>query len=184
MRCIQFSCKVLQWLFLWWCFCDLFFSFQVLSIFVYNIAACRFIGYTNVALLVEVHSVSMHLRKMMQLTGFSFQNRFYRANNFVNILMFLVFRVFVLAWITYALIYQSERMSTFYHYLLSTTMFVMWVINLILLWRLIKSDILRNLSKRQSVENGVHKYSTTGNDNNNKAGGKRQKQIWCWVSPT
>lgn len=146
----------------------------VLSIFLYNITACRYIGYTNVALLVEVHSVSMHLRKMMQLAGVSFQNRFYKANNVVNILMFLGFRIFALVWITYALMWNSERMSTFYFKLLSATMFVMWVINLVLLWRLIKSDILRNLHKGQSVENG---YSTTANDNNNKATGKRQKHI-------
>lgn len=91
--------------------------------------------------------------------------------------MFLVFRVFALVWITVALLWNSERMSTFYYYLLSATMFVMWVINLILLWRLIKSDILRNLRKRQSVENGVHKCSNIANDNNNKDTGKKQKHM-------
>lgn len=145
---------------------------KVLSIFIYNLTVCRYIGYTNVALLVEVHSVSLHLRKMMQMAGVSFHNIIYRLNNIVNLIMFLGFRMLAIAWISVGMIWYNKRMSTFYIFLLCSTMFVMWVINLILFWRLIKSDFLRNMRKHHSgVENGKNTQPpvTHGiNDNNNK----------------
>lgn len=124
----------------------------VLSIFTYNITVCRYIGYTNVALLVEVHSISLHLRKMMQMYGVSFHNIIYRLNNIINLIMFLGFRMLAIVWSTLGLLRHNNRMSTFYVFILGCTMFVMWIINLILLWRLIKSDILRNM--RSHIENG------------------------------
>lgn len=115
---------------------------------------CRYIGYTLAALLAEVHSISLHLRKLMQMLGVSFQNPFYRLNNVLNFVLFITFRIVAITWITLGLYWDHERVSTVYFYLLCVTILIIWIINLVLLWRLVKNDILRNVNTAAPTGNG------------------------------
>jgi hypothetical protein len=137
----------------------------VLSIFVYNIFECRYIGYTIIALVVEVNSIFLHLRKLMQMASVGFQNPVYRIVTFFNLISFVGCRfLFSLALITYGLIVYRDRMSTFYYCILTATMFVMWVVNSILFWRLVKNDLLR---RRTSAATTASKPAAHGTNNNN-----------------
>lgn len=88
------------------------------------------------------------------MLGVSFQNPFYRLNNVLNFVLFITFRLVAITWIALGLYWDRERVSTEYFYLLFVTIFVIWIINMVLLWRLIKNDILRNLNTAAPTGNG------------------------------
>lgn len=147
--------------------------FKGLLLLVYNVVSCRYIGYTNAALLAEVHSISLHARKLMQIAGVSFQNPFYKMNSVLNFAFFFIFRIFAIAWITFGMFWDRDRVSTVYFYLLGVTLSVIWVINVVLLWRLIKNDILHSQNTAEPTSNGTdartyNAHSTAENNNRGK----------------
>lgn len=141
-----------------------------LLLLVYNISSCRYIGYTIAALLAEVHSISLHLRKLMQMAGVSFQNPFYILNNVLNFILFITFRFVAITWITFGMFWDRDRVSTTYFCLLCFTLLAIWGINIVLLWRLIKNDILRNLNPAESTGDGKDAHSSRSNAENNNRG--------------
>ena len=133
---------------------------QILCILVYHLAECHFIGVTVILMVVEVNSIFLHLRKLMQLAGVAFESVYYRVVTMLNIVSFLVFRFLLcLMLVTYLLIVERHRMSTFYHTMLCIVIFIMWGINLVLFWRLCKNDILRGLRRTR-----VSSLSKTNNN--------------------
>ena len=119
--------------------------YQVLSTFIYNITQCRYIGYTIVALFVEVNSIFLHARKLIQMDGrIGFNSPLYRVVSGINMLTFIVCRfAFSLSLITYGIVMTPWKMSTYYYWSLSTTMALTWIVNIMLFWRLVKNDLLR-----------------------------------------
>jgi len=104
---------------------------------------CRCIAYNVIALLAEVNSIFLHARKLLQMSGFRFSGWLYRANAAANIASFVPCRFGGLAWIIYGMTRWNDRVSPIYLYLLGAAIFVLWVTNTILYWRLISSDLLR-----------------------------------------
>ena len=145
---------------------------KVLMIFLYNITECRYIGYTLVALLVEVNSIFLHLRKLMQMMQIPFDHPVYRTNVVLNLASFVCFRYLALVWITYGIIAYNDRMSTTYTSIIIGVMFVMWIINSVLFLRLLKNDIYRNTAaakkpEKLSLEDDAECSSDNNNANNN-----------------
>ncbi|XP_064648642.1 TLC domain-containing protein 2-like [Lineus longissimus] len=143
----------------------------VISTFLYNLVQVKFVGYVIYALLVEVNSIFLHARKLMQMAKVDFNHSFYKLNNIFNILTFSIFRFGALVIITYGMasLYEYKRIlvhgSQGYCITLMASMFTMWVINPILYWRLVKNDFLRKKHYRSKSENSL---DVNGSNNNVK----------------
>ncbi|PAA68910.1 hypothetical protein BOX15_Mlig025937g1 [Macrostomum lignano] len=121
----------------------------VISKFVYNLSNRMFIGYTAVALLTEVNSIFLHLRKLMQMLRVSFTAPVYRLNALINLATFLLCRGYCLARITYGIVAERSRIDTAYLCLLGGAMCIMNLINPALFVILLRSDVFRR-SRRLS----------------------------------
>ena len=122
---------------------------QVAGIFFYNVVQCRCIAYNVIALLAEVNSIFLHARKLLQMSGSEFTGWLYRANAAANLASFVPCRFGGLAWIIYGMTQWNDRVAVVYLYLLAAAIFVLWVTNTILYWRLICSDLLRRPRQAQ-----------------------------------
>ena len=112
---------------------------------------CRCIAYNVIALLAEVNSIFLHARKLLQMSGFEYGGWLYRANSAANLVSFVFCRFGGLAWIVYGMAVWYDRVSPIYLYLLAAAIFVLWVTNAILFWRLICSDVLRRQRQARPV---------------------------------
>lgn len=153
----------------------------VAGMFFYNVVQCRCVAYNVVALLAEVNTIFLHSRKLLQMSGILFSHWLYRLNAFMNIFTFVSCRFLCLSWIVYGMFIWYDRVTPVYLCVLGSAMFVMWVTNVILFWRLVCSDLLRPLTRVESktatngplrrdglpAENRQHR--TNGTSNNNKA---------------
>ena len=128
---------------------------QVAGIFFYNVVQCRCIAYNVIALLAEVNSIFLHARKLLQMSGFEFSGWLYRANSAANLVSFIVCRFGGLAWIIYGMTQWNDRVGQIYLCLLAAAIFVLWVTNMILFWRLICSDLLRPQRQARPAAAGV-----------------------------
>lgn len=128
---------------------------QVAGIFFYNVVKCRCIAYNVIALLAEVNSIFLHARKLLQMSGSEFRGWLYRANAAANLASFVPCRFGGLAWILYGMTQWNDRVSPVYLYLLGAAIFVLWVTNTILYWRLISSDMLRRHRQPRRVTSPV-----------------------------
>jgi len=125
----------------------------VLCCLAYSTAECRFIGHTVVGLVVEVNSVFLHLRKLMQIMHIGFKHPLYRIVCFINLISFVICRfAFSLTLISHGLFVYRYRMSTFYFSMLLPTVVIMWIINVVLFWRLFTNDMLRHGPVQQSAD--------------------------------
>ncbi|KAH9525449.1 TLC domain-containing protein 2 [Bulinus truncatus] len=120
----------------------------VLSIFLYNLITKSQIGFSLIALSVEVNSVFLHWRKLLQMEKTPFNSMNYIIVKYANLASFIAFRGGPLTIITLSLFILGDQVSTIYLAALFASMFVMDVINTVLLYRLLKSDILRDVKFR------------------------------------
>ena len=144
----------------------------------YNVYLKAQIGFSLIAMTVEVNSIFLHWRKLYQMTQVPFSSLKYAIVKYLNLVSFAMFRLFPLAYITYTLFTMYHRVSVVYYILIFITMVCMDLLNTILFWRLVKSDVLRGWASRQgtsarhSSRNGSRKSSTaacntSSNGNNN-----------------
>jgi len=153
----------------------------VLCCLAYSIANCQFIGHTVVGLVVEVNSVFLHLRKLMQIMHVGFQHPLYRVVCLMNLVSFVVCRfAFSLILISHGLFVYRYRMSAFYFSILVPTVVIMWIINIVLFWRLFTNDVLRQQQQpaQQRTNNdhmlkgmGAEPVTTAVVNNNHAAAG-------------
>lgn len=126
----------------------------VIWVFSYNIQYRMNIGYTIIALMTEVNSIFLHARKLMQMNKWPFDHWLYRFVVGLNLFTFITFRVLGVIMTSYGLVAFWNKNTLTYSVILSAVLFLMYIINQILLWRLIKNDILRNLHYRRLKVNG------------------------------
>ncbi|KAI8783049.1 TLC domain-containing protein 2 [Biomphalaria glabrata] len=117
----------------------------VVSMFIYNVVTKAQIGFSLIALSVEVNSVFLHWRKLLQMEKTPFSSKHYVIIKYLNLATFIVFRGGPLTIITVSLFTLHEHVSLVYLVCVSISMVVMDIINIVLLYRFIKSDILRDL---------------------------------------
>ena len=67
--------------------------------------------YAVVALFVEVNSIFLHIRQLLNLTGVSKKEPKYRMNSMLNIGTFVVFRIAVLGWMTRWIVLHKDDLS-------------------------------------------------------------------------
>jgi len=130
---------------------------QVISCLAYSLAENQFVAHSVVALIVEVNSVFLHLRKLMQILDIGFHHPLYRLVCLLNLVSFVLCRfVLSLTVATHALIAYRHRMSTFYYTILAPTIAVLWLLNIVLFWRLFTSDVLRPRRRAKHLTDNDH----------------------------
>lgn len=125
--------------------------FLVILSFTTAMSQKKYIGYTLMALLVEVNSVFLHSRQLLLMQQWSKTSIVYRINNSFNLGTFVVFRILTLGWMTRWLLQHRTDMSTFDIYVAGTTLTVVMGMNIVLLQRLLNSDY-RQVPKTQPDE--------------------------------
>ena len=114
-----------------------------LSVFYCNVFLKQNIGFNILALYLEVNSIFLHWRKLLQMDRVPFSSRKYIAIKHLNIMSVVLFRfpaTFLITWAAYAF---HDRVPQF----LATLVFIacpfMHILNSVVLYRLVKSDLLR-----------------------------------------
>jgi len=120
--------------------------------FVVHLLMCRYIAYSAVALLAEVNTMFLHFRKLLQMAGVPFTRLLYRVNAAANIFTFVSCRFVCLIWIGYGVIFYRSRVSWPYLVAIASATVVMYVINVVLFWRLLCSDVLGRRQTRPAVD--------------------------------
>ena len=90
----------------------------------------------------------------MQMNKWPFNHWLYRFVVGLNLFTFITFRVLGVIMTSYGLVAFWNKNTLTYSVILSAVLVLMYIINQILLWRLIKNDILRNLHYRRLKVNG------------------------------
>ncbi|XP_059139039.1 TLC domain-containing protein 2-like isoform X2 [Physella acuta] len=135
----------------------------VTSMFYYNVNIRAQIAFSIVALSVEVNSFFLHWRKLLQMVKTPFDSPLYLTIKYINLVTFAVFRGVPLYVITYSVFTMGHMVTTAYYIGICLSMFVMDVLNVILFWRLLKSDLLRGPSgsPRSKQHSALHHESKT-----------------------
>jgi len=120
--------------------------------FIVHLVICRYISYSAIALLAEVNSIFLHFRKLLQMAGVAFSRLLYRANAAANLVSFASCRFVCLVWIVYGIVVWRSRIGLVYMFAISVATFVMYVINLVLFWRLLCSDVLGRRRTRPKLD--------------------------------
>lgn len=119
----------------------------VLTVLAYNIQTKYAVGITCVALLAEVNGIFLHARTLMQIFQFSFGYKIYTVNKYVNLITFVIFRGGPLGRICYAYLYECPAFTPPLRIVFVCISVAMTVINIVLFWRLCKSDMLKHKRK-------------------------------------
>lgn len=122
------------------------------GMFVLHLVTCRYIAYSAVALLAEINSFFLHFRKLLQMAGASFTRLLYRVNAAANLFTFVTCRFVCLIWIGYGVIFWRSRVSWVYLVAITSACVVMYIINVVLFWRLLCSDVLGRRRTRPKLD--------------------------------
>lgn len=121
----------------------LLYKFQVIWSFGYTVQYKVNAPYCIIALMVEVNSIFLHARKLMQFNQWPFTHWLYKIVVCLNLITFLGFRFSGVALVGVGIYYNWYRMTSIYRFFVVISMVVMSSINPILFWRLVKTDVLR-----------------------------------------
>lgn len=125
----------------------------VLICFIYSIWTSYATGIVCVALLVEVNGVFLHARKLMQIFQFSFEHKIYVLNKYINLITFVIFRGGPISRVFYEFAYKCPAFNLPLRGVFIFLTVAMACINVILFWRLCKSDVLLTSRRKYVKEN-------------------------------
>jgi len=120
--------------------------------FIVHLVTCRYIAYSTIALIAEVNSIFLHFRKLLQMAGVAFTHLLYRANAAVNLVTFVGCRFVGILWVGYGIVFLRSRLSWAYMVAITTATIVMAIINVVLFWRLLCSDVLGRRRTRPTLD--------------------------------
>uniref|UniRef100_A0A3B3VBJ4 TLC domain containing 2 n=1 Tax=Poecilia latipinna TaxID=48699 RepID=A0A3B3VBJ4_9TELE len=124
---------------------------QVITCFGLSVVSCRYVGFSVVALLVEINSVFLHLRQILRMASMA-ASTLYRVNSIINLGTYVVFRINTLAWMTRWLVLNRDKIPLLAYTLGSVGMAIMTVMNIILFCRLLRSDFLKTSTREAKKE--------------------------------
>ncbi|KAK7882099.1 hypothetical protein WMY93_028273 [Mugilogobius chulae] len=120
----------------------LFHHTVVIACFGLSVISCNYVGFAVVALLVEINSVFLHLRQMLRMANIAV-GTLYRVNSIINLGTYVVFRINTLAWMTRWLVLNRDKIPLLAYTLGSVGMAIMTVMNIVLFYRLLRTDFLK-----------------------------------------
>ncbi|GFS12976.1 TLC domain-containing protein 2 [Elysia marginata] len=133
----------------------------IIACFMVAVGWRHYVGYAVVALLVEINSVFLHFRQLLQICGVSKFNGWYRLNSLINLATFIVFRILLLSWMTRWIVINRDAVPLVFYSMGSVGLAVMVVMNIILFYRLLRSDFisLKDTDDSSSVATAACKKS-------------------------
>ncbi|XP_059166039.1 TLC domain-containing protein 2-like [Physella acuta] len=114
----------------------------IITCFMVAVWTRHYVGYAVVALLVEINSIFLHSRQLLQICGVSKFNPWYRLNSLINLASFIIFRILLLAWMTRWIVINKDAVPLVFYSLGSVGLAVMIAMNIILFYRLLQSDFI------------------------------------------
>lgn len=105
-----------------------------------TILSHKLYAYAGVALLMEVNSVFLHIRVVINMHGCRKDSPVYRILSLVNISTFIVFRFFVIAWMTRWILDNRTSLNDFFYLVGTVGLAVMFLMNIFLFYRILVSD--------------------------------------------
>lgn len=121
----------------------------MITCFGLSVLSCRYVGFSVVALLVEINSVFLHLRVMLRMSNIA-KGTLYRVNSIINLGTYVVFRINTLAWMTRWLVLNRDKVPLVAYTLGSVGMAIMTVMNIVLFYRLLRSDFLKKSKTKET----------------------------------
>uniref|UniRef100_A0A8C0ERG4 TLC domain-containing protein n=1 Tax=Bubo bubo TaxID=30461 RepID=A0A8C0ERG4_BUBBB len=116
---------------------------QVIVCFGIAVLLHQYVGFALVALLVEINSIFLHLRQILLMANLM-HTTCYRLNSIVNLGTYVVFRIATLAWMTRWLFLNRENVPPATYAVGTVGMAIMTPMNLILFYRLLRSDFFKS----------------------------------------
>lgn len=89
---------------------------------------------------IEVNTAFLHSRKLLQLANVPHHHPLVQINVVINLVTFLIFRILPLSIVTVAIYQKGHLVPLWFVVEFSICMITLNVINLILLYRLVRSD--------------------------------------------
>ncbi|XP_046891451.1 TLC domain-containing protein 2 [Hypomesus transpacificus] len=129
----------------------LFHHVVVITCFGISVITCRYVGFAVVALLVEINSVFLHLRQVLLMANMA-AGTLYRVNSMINLGTYVVFRINTLAWMTRWLVLNRDNVPLFAYTMGSVGMAIMTAMNIVLFYRLLRSDFLKGSTREAKKE--------------------------------
>lgn len=129
----------------------LFHHIVVITCFGLSVLSCRYVGFAVVALLVEINSVFLHLRQILRMASLA-TGTLYRVNSMINLGTYVVFRINTLAWMTRWLVLNRDKVPLLAYTLGSVGMAIMTAMNIVLFYRLLRSDFLKSSTREAKKE--------------------------------
>ncbi|XP_048252462.1 TLC domain-containing protein 2-like [Haliotis rufescens] len=124
----------------------------LLMCYMVAITTHMYVGYAVVGLIVEVNSIFLHLRQILQIQGFQKDNSFYRMNSLINLGTFIVCRITLLAWMTRWIVINKDHVPLLFYTMGSVGLAVLTLMNIILFYRVLMSDFVRKKDTRSKNE--------------------------------
>uniref|UniRef100_A0A669PCW7 TLC domain containing 2 n=1 Tax=Phasianus colchicus TaxID=9054 RepID=A0A669PCW7_PHACC len=105
----------------------------------------QYVGFALVALLVEINSIFLHLRQILLMADLV-HTTCYRLNSIINLGTYVVFRIATLAWMTRWLFLNRQHVPLATYTVGTVGMAIMTPMNIILFYRLLRSDFFNIVS--------------------------------------
>lgn len=122
-----------------------FLFFQIIFSAGYIIVSTKCVSYQVFAMLIEVNTSFLHTRKLMQMAAVPRVHPIVQLNVYVNLITFVIFRFIPLGVLFYGMIYDGHRVPSWFLIQYSVCVAVLFLINFILLYRLLKADVFRSV---------------------------------------
>uniref|UniRef100_A0A8C0B771 TLC domain containing 2 n=1 Tax=Buteo japonicus TaxID=224669 RepID=A0A8C0B771_9AVES len=114
----------------------------------------QYVGFALVALLVEINSIFLHLRQILLMANLV-HTTCYRLNSIINLGTYVVFRIATLAWMTRWLFLNRENVPPATYAVGTVGMAIMTPMNIILFYRLLRSDFFKSCRDMQREKEWV-----------------------------
>uniref|UniRef100_A0A8C5T8T6 TLC domain containing 2 n=1 Tax=Malurus cyaneus samueli TaxID=2593467 RepID=A0A8C5T8T6_9PASS len=121
---------------------------QVIVCFGIAVLLHQYVGFALVALLVEINSIFLHVRQILLMANLV-HTTCYRLNSIINMGTYVVFRIATLAWMTRWLFLNRQNVPPASYAVGTVGMAIMMPMNIILFYRLLRSDFFKSSRDRQ-----------------------------------
>ncbi|XP_067864315.1 TLC domain-containing protein 2 [Heptranchias perlo] len=129
----------------------LFHHAVVITCFGISVSLCSYIGFAVVAMLVEINSIFLHLRQILLMANMR-KTTYFRINSIINLGTYIVFRISTLAWMTRWLVLNRNNVPLVSYSIGSVGMAIMTLMNIVLFYRLLRSDFLKSSREGKKEE--------------------------------
>lgn len=93
--------------------------------------------------MAEINSIFLHLRKLLQMCNVGYKTWTFQIVSIINLLTFVTCRLLPIGRVFAGLYLDFDRVSLVYITVFAFTLTTGGVINVILFWRLVQSDVMK-----------------------------------------